>query len=312
MVNYYLFFTFISRINYYARQHVLLRIWFYVVLLMFTSVNHAVPPVIRFAPLIQENQSIAIEQFKDFAEYLSQALSVQIEWVFLTDYAAVLKAFQQGKIDLAYLGPLPYVLLKRNYTAAQPLACVVDTDGMATLRCALVSFNGEPPATVRDIVNMRIALTQPYSTCGYLNAAQLLAAAGRDLNGDGNRFDYVGSHSLAALGVVAGDYAVASIKMSIAQRYAHLNLKILAISPPYPGFSLVVNTATVNQPLQTVLQQVLLSLTPSNKPELMHWGLPLRYGLVPPEQCGDYTQIDDALKLISWPLPSGMINTKQP
>ncbi|MBB1073497.1 PhnD/SsuA/transferrin family substrate-binding protein [Rhodoferax sp. 4810] len=266
--------------------------------------------MIRFAPLIQENQSIAIEQFKDFVNYLSQALSVRIEWVFLTDYAAILDEFQHGNIDLAYLGPLPYTLLKRTYTAAQPLACVADADGMATLRCALVGFNGEPPATVHDIVNMHIALTQPHSTCGYLNAAQILTAAGRDINGDGNWFSYAGSHSIAALGVVAGDYAVASIKMSIAQRYAHLNLKILAISPPYPGFSLVVNTATVNKSLQIALQQALLSLTPIQKPELMQWGLPLRYGLLPPEQCGDYTQIDNALKLIPWPLPADVINTK--
>jgi phosphonate transport system substrate-binding protein len=262
---------------------------------------------IRFAPLPLETPKIVHEQFSGLADYLSERANVDIVWVSLDSNTKVVDQFRAGAIDLAYLGPLPYVILARDYQGARPLACFRDTDGAAGYTCSLVTF-ADSGLTLERLKGVRFGLTQPYSTCGYLAASQMLAAAGLSLTADGNSFSYAGNHSEAALGVVEGRYDVAGIKTSIAARYRHLGLDVIATSPSYPGFSLVANAATLDQTTIDRLQEALLRLDPGAQPALAErmktWGDQIRHGTVPPGEC-DYSGVAAALTQVPWPIPTG-------
>jgi phosphonate transport system substrate-binding protein len=263
--------------------------------------------VVRFAPLPLEHHKIVQEQFQGLADYLEEAAGVEIEWVRFTDNASIVAAFCAGRVDLAYLGPVPYVILSRDCPQARPLACVRDADGAAAYTCSLVVF-GDSGLTLEGLKGVSFGLTQPYSTCGYLASSEMLATVGLTLDRDGNRFSYAGNHSEAALGVARGKYDVAGIKTSIAARYSHLNLNVIATSPPYPGFSLVANAATLDPGTLDRLQQALLRLDPATYPDLVErtktWGDPVRNGTVPTEQC-DYSRVAAALERLPWPIPAG-------
>lgn len=260
---------------------------------------------LRFAPLPLEDRKIIYEQFYGLVEYLQEATGRPIEFVQLTDYADIIEQFSGNKIDLAYLGPLPFVLLKKDFAAAEPLACFRDASGEASYTCSLVTF-GASGLAVEDLKGVHFGLTQPYSTCGYLAVTEMLRPVGLSLQRDGNRFSYAGSHSEAALGVVRGEFEVAGVKTAIAQRYAHLDLVSVAQSEPYPGFTLVGNAETVDAATLGRLQDALRRLRPEGNPGfeslVRGWGKQLLQGTVPPRDC-DYSGISSALRYIPSPIP---------
>ena len=260
---------------------------------------------LRFAPLPLEDRKIIHEQFQGFTNYLSDSVKQPFNWVYLTDYADIIEQFSQEQIDLAYLGPLPYVILKRQFPDAEPLACFREADGSPSYTCSLVSYGGSGLA-LENLKGVHIGLTQPYSTCGYLAVTQMLGRAGLALDRDGNRFTYAGSHSAAALGVAQGKYDVAGVKTVIAERYAHLDLTSVATSSHFPGFTLVANSRTVPAETIAALRQALLELDPSGKPAhkklMASWGKHIRNGAVAAEQC-DYSGVDGTLDSLPWPIP---------
>jgi len=263
--------------------------------------------VIRFAPLPEEDTKIVHEQFQGLADYLQEETGLSIRWVRLRDYADIVEQFRAGDIDLAYLGPLPYVILARDHAPTRPLCCFRDADGAAAYTCSLVVYGGSG-LTLDRLKGVRFGLTQPYSTCGYLAASRMLATVGLSLTGDGNSFRYAGSHSEAALGVVQGRYDVAGIKTAIAGRYQHMDLDVIATSPAYPGFNLVANAATLDAATIERLQTALLRLDPKARPGLAErmkgWGNPVRHGTVPPNEC-DYSGVAGDLADLPWPIPAG-------
>ena len=260
---------------------------------------------IRFAPLPLEDPKIIHEQFGGLMDFLQQQTGLTLRWTPFADYLDILTAFRRGELDLAYLGPLPYVILRRDDPAARSLACFRDADGAAAYTCSMVAFAGSG-VDLAQLDGRRIGLTQPFSTCGYLAVSEMLSRAGTSLEQDGVRYDYAGSHSRAALGVVRGDYDLAGVKTSIAHRYTHLNLDIVAESRPYPGFTLVANTETLGEHELDLLARALARLDPDLNPGYAGltagWGKQIENGTVPPERC-DYSGIRTTLEQLPWPIP---------
>lgn len=264
----------------------------------------AEPTRVRFAPLPLEDEKIIREQFIGLISYLEEQAGIRIEWHFYRDYADIIAAFTNAQLDLTYLGPLPYVILRRETPAARPLCCFRDRDGAADYTCSLIAFADDAlrPEAVRGL---RVGLTQPYSTCGYLGVSAMLHAAGRDLEDDGNQYEYAGSHSAAALGVARGRYDVAGVTTAIARRYAHLNLDAIAESEPYPGFTLVANTATLSDSVANRLERALLELSvdnPAHAKRMSSWGQPLGNGTVAASRCR-YESVAATLERLPWPIP---------
>ena len=98
---------------------------------------------------------------------------------------------------------------------------------------ALVAL-ADTPVNLQGLQNKRIALTQPLSTCGYLSVSGLLRERKSSL--EKNRYRYLNKHDAVALAIIRGEYDLGGLKTAIGKRYTHLGLKILAETPPFPGF----------------------------------------------------------------------------
>ncbi len=260
---------------------------------------------LRFAPLPLENKNVIHEQYQGLLSYLSAQTGHNLRMKFYRDYAEIIEAFTNNEIDIAYLGPLPYVILKKQFAKQEPIVCFRDTEGEASYTCSLVVF-GDSGLTLHSLHGVHIGLTQPYSTCGYLAVSEMLDDVGLSIDHDGNSADYAGSHSQAALGVIRGEYDVAGVKTAIAKRYAHLGLKTIAESKTYPGFALIANTNTMNSEEIRSIRDVLLKLDPAQSAEnrklTERWGSQFRNGAVTPEHCR-YSTVYDALERLPWPIP---------
>jgi len=260
-------------------------------LVLGSATVHARPLV--FAPLPMENRETVIKQFMPLASYLGQVLDREIVFDINDGYDRILEKFRQGEIDLAYMGPLPYVALKNGDEHAVPLVHFNEPSGEPFYTCALISLADKVVDTSR-VVNRRIALTQPLSTCGYLSASGLLRERGSDLAK--NLYRYLNKHDAVAMAVVRGEFDLGGLKTAIARKYAHLGLAILAETRPLPSFALVGNAGTLSAEDMDAVREALARLEPSGKDRemLQVWGDNIRHGAVPARD-EDYTPVRDLL-----------------
>lgn len=234
--------------------------------------------VLTFGPLPMEDPATVIQGVRPMLTYLETALGVRIRVAYSADYGELLGRFASGEIDVAYLGPLPYLALRDRYPQAEPLVHFLEASGRPTYTCALVRWGDDLPGSP-----LRVALTQPLSTCGWLSTAALLHQQGHDL-GD-SRYRYLDTHDAVALAVVRGEFDLGGLKTAIARRFDHLGLRIVAETAPLPSFALVANGGTLPAELRQALRQALVSLEAKGRDAAMlgQWGAAIRHGTVAAE-----------------------------
>lgn len=241
--------------------------------LIWPGVLHAAEPL-RFASLVLEDREAMIREFSPLLKWMEQGIGRPVRIVLHEHYDDILDAFAKRQIDLAYLGPLPYVRLRDRYPFAEPLIRFNEVDGSAGYRCVLAAFRGDA-VKLAGLRQKTIGLTQPLSTCGPLSVDALLRKqAGFGL--EQTRQRVLGSHQNVAQAIVGGDVAAGGLKESIAKKYAGLGLEVLASTDPLPGFALIVNRATLNETQVAAMSRHLLSAPPS---VYRRWGESLRHGM---------------------------------
>jgi len=250
------------------------------IFLPLSSVFAATPSsTLRFSPLPMLSEHLVKEQFLSFCSSLSELTCQNVSLIYKKDYQDLLKALHNDELDLAYLGPLPYVMARKTDPDIIPVVRFLDKHQKATYTCSLVTFGHNHPNLDADYPT--IALTQPYSTCGYLVTESLLSPYQHSLNDC--PYTYVGDHEQAALAVIRGDAALAGVKTTIARRYENLGLTILDESAPLPGFLLVANRRTLDPATIDQLRSDLLSLNhafSADQKEKPEWGKMIRYGMI--------------------------------
>lgn len=228
---------------------------------------------LTFAPLPLEDIKTIHTQFSPMIRYLEKKLNVKIKIDYNNSYDSILDKFIAGKIDFAYLGPLPFISLESKYKDTVPLVNFKNKKGEISYTCSLVSFISNRKK-IKDILNDKIALTQPLSTCGYLFVNDILKKSNSNI--EKNKYKYIGRHDKVALSVIRDEFSFGGLKTSIAKEYYHLGLQEIGISKPIPNFILVGNSKTLSKELLLNIKKSMLSIT---KKELSLWHKSIKYGV---------------------------------
>lgn len=202
-------------------------------------------------------------------------------------YEKIIRGFVEGRIDLAILGPLPYVSLHHQEPNAVPLVRFREADGRDHYRCVLVAFADEA-RPLAQYAGARLALTQPFSTCGYFGAATLLEQAGVAI--DSTRYQFLGAHDQVGIKVAAGRFDIGVLKDDIARRFESLGLVPLARSQPLPGFTLIANANTLDVATRERIRAGFIARQAGEPARLDSWPRHLRQGATPAADA-DYQQI---------------------
>jgi len=230
-----------------------------------TFLEAKVGNVIHFAPLPTKSPSQNVKDFLPINKFLKEKLSLHINYVYKKDYQDILDGFKDGTIDMAYLGPLPFISLRKDYAYAEPIVTFKQSNGSSKYRCVIAKFRGDKFDKNKQI---KVALTQSLSTCGYLMTSILLKDKFHiDLKNQ--KYKYTMSHTNALISVVKGQFLLAGAKKRIAKKFKSLGMEIIAQSEFLPGFSLVVNTKTLTTKQITDIQNVLLDVP---KEKYKSWG----------------------------------------
>ena len=214
---------------------------------------------IRFAPLPMENLDAMTRAYLPFMDFLETELKTPFEMVYKKSYQDLISGFSKGEIDLAYLGPLPYVVLKTQYPQAEPLATFLDSDGQSTYTCSLIEFAGNP-VNLNNEQLPQATLTQPLSTSGYLAVESLLNKTDKSLEQTEFNYQFIGSHTQVAEQVVLGTFQLGGVKTEIGRRHQHLGIRILKETDPMPGFLMVANSQTLSTQQIADIKALILSI----------------------------------------------------
>jgi phosphonate transport system substrate-binding protein len=232
---------------------------------------------------------------------LAQISGRKVSQRFFDDHSDVLNALLNDEVDMAFLGPLPYLTLSKKDPSFVPIGQFLNSHGEFTYTCALVTYDcmtGDSDSQIPQ----KIALTQPYSTCGYLMTESLLTSLGLSLTT--TPYEYIGPHDECALRVIRKEVDLAGMKTSIAKKYSSLGLQVLAESSPIPSFLLVANSRTVSAEMIHDIQKKLLALDPLHNVNdfeiTKNWSELIRYGAVELHR-DSFHEVEQVLSVISIP-----------
>ena len=96
------------------------------------------PANIRVALLPDENASTIIQNAQPLKKYLEQTLGKTIEIIVTTDYSSMIEAMRFGRIEVAYFGPLSYVLAKSKAPGIEAFAVGV-SKGSPTYKSIIIA-----------------------------------------------------------------------------------------------------------------------------------------------------------------------------
>lgn len=172
--------------------------------------------------------------------YLEKRLGIPVELVVGANYAATGEALRFGRIDIAYLGPVTYLLRARSARLepfARPSHAVVGP----SFQAVVIVPADSPAKTLADLKGGEIAFGDPASTSGtWVPRYQLLEAglvAGRDYT-----LRVLGAHDAVALAVVNRKVAAGGLSKPIYDRLLGEGkidpkaVRVLAPSAPIPEY----------------------------------------------------------------------------
>ncbi|MFG1431989.1 phosphate/phosphite/phosphonate ABC transporter substrate-binding protein [Xanthobacter sp. V2C-8] len=172
--------------------------------------------------------------------YLEKKLGMPVELVVGANYAATGEALRFGRIDIAYLGPVTY-LLRARASKLEPFARPSHAVAGPTFQAVIIVPKDSPAQALKDLKGTEIAFGDPASTSGtWVPRWQLLDA------GLASDRDYtlrvLGAHDAVALAVASRKVAAGGLSKPIYDRLIKEGkispdqVRVLAVSPPIPEY----------------------------------------------------------------------------
>ena len=167
-----------------------------------TTTTTASPSKLVVALLPDEDAATIIQDNQALAQHLKESLDKDIELVVTTDYSSMIEAASNGRLDLAYFGPLSYVLAKTK-SDLEPFAARLK--GGSTTYTSIIIGNVEARVdNVAAIEGTTVAFGDPASTSSRLFPELTLANQG--LKSEENyEAVFLGAHDAVALAVQNGN-----------------------------------------------------------------------------------------------------------
>jgi phosphonate transport system substrate-binding protein len=203
------------------------------------SEDRADPPHLKVALLPDENASTVIANNEKLKEYLEKQLDKEIELVVTTDYSSMIEAMRHGRLDLAYFGPLSYVLARQK-CAIEPFAAL-KSKGSTTYQAVLIGNVAQGIKTLDDVKDKDVAFGDTASTSSHLIPKAMLAEKGLKAGLD-YREHFVGAHDAVALTVQNGKAQAGGLSKPIFEMLVERGtinrdkVKVLQESRPYPQY----------------------------------------------------------------------------
>ena len=220
------------------------------------------PSKLVVALLPDESAATVIQNNKGLETYLENKLNRDIELFVSTDYSSMIEVASKGRLDLAYFGPLSYVLAKTK-SNIEPFAAL-EKDGKNTYQ-ALVIGNAESGIDSYEKIEGKImAYGDQASTSSHLIPKSMLKEKGLKA-GENYEEVFVGAHDAVAVAVANGKAEAGGLSkpifMGLIEKGTIDKNKVIVIaeSKPFPQYPWTMRS-DLDPELKTQIQQAFLEL----------------------------------------------------
>lgn len=223
------------------------------------------PPALVFA-VVPSLQPVNLQQsYQPMLKMLNKEIGREIRVQYATDYAAVITGLREGRIHIAALGSLSYVLAKQQGVQMTLVAAQAKDKGQPPVYHSYgITPVGSPIKTLADFRGKRICFADRYSTSGYLYPSAGLLDVGIQPEHDITPV-FAGGHDASVLAVAsrqcdAGFAFDSLVERQLIEQHQIQPGKIVTVwkSEPIPGGPIVIAnglTPQLRQQLTTALQQ---------------------------------------------------------
>lgn len=197
------------------------------------------PATLKVALLPDENASTVIKNNQPLKQLLEKELGKKIELVVTTDYSSMIEAMRHGRLDLAYFGPLSYVLARQK-SQIEPFAALKQK-GTMTYQSVLVANTAAGITKPADVAGKNVAYGDMASTSSHLIPKSILAEAGLHA-GVNYQEHFVGAHDAVAMAVQNGHAQAGGLSKPIFESLVQrgvvdpAKVKVIAESKPFPQY----------------------------------------------------------------------------
>jgi len=203
------------------------------------------PKTLRVALLPDENAATIIQNAQPLKAHLEKTLNRNVEIVVTTDYSSMIEAMRFGRIDVAYFGPLSYVLAKSK-SEIEAFAVGV-TNGSPTYTSVVITQTDSPVRKIADLKDKTVAYGDIASTSSHLVPRAMIEDAGLVANRD-YKTVYVGAHDAVARAVETGKVNAGALSRPIYEtllKSGRINpekVRILAETKPIPNYPMAMQS----------------------------------------------------------------------
>jgi phosphonate transport system substrate-binding protein len=171
-----------------------------------------------------------LERFTPLMNYLSEGLDKPVILRVAKNYESHIELVGKDQVDIAYLGPAPYVKLVKNY-GHKHLLVKIQVNGKSTFRGAIIVSKHSPIKTLADLRGKGFAFGSPNSTMSHFVPRFVLWKAGITLD-QLSHYQFLKYHENVVLGVLLGEFEAGALKKDIFNQYAVEGIKLLTWTPP--------------------------------------------------------------------------------
>lgn len=172
-------------------------------------------PVLRVTAIPDEAPTELVRKFEPLGAYLSSRLGMEVKFLPVTDYPAVVEGLAGGHVDLAWLGGFTFVQARKRTGTAIPL---VQRAEDARFHSKFITLPGSGIRSLADLKGKKLAFGSVSSTSGHLMPRFFLMKAGIDPDKDLARYAFSGAHDATVKWVEAGKVDAGALNESVWQK----------------------------------------------------------------------------------------------
>lgn len=223
--------------------------------------------VLRVSAIPDEAPTQLQRKFKPLGEYLAAKTGMKVEFVPVSDYAAVVEGLASKKLDLAWLGGFTFVQARiRSDGGVTPL---VQRAEDAKFTSKFIVPTDSPITTLADLKGKTFVFGAPSSTSGHLMPRYFLLKDGIVPERDFKTVAYSGAHDATLAFVAAGRAEAgvlnASVLAELTEKHSPnaAKVRVLATTPPYYDYNWTVRPG-MDPALQKKITDAFLALDPAD------------------------------------------------
>ncbi|MBY5971099.1 putative selenate ABC transporter substrate-binding protein [Ferrimonas balearica] len=240
-------------------------------LLMTAAATPAAADTLYFSAIPDDDESRLVERFGAVADYLSDELGVEVQYVPVKSYAAAVTAFRNDQIQLGWFGGLSGVQARALVPGSTAIAQGAEDAEFVTYFIANDATGLEPSEDFPDIAGRSFTFGAQGSTSGRLMPEYYIreetGEAPEDVFSD---VGFSGDHGQTLRLVASGAYEVGALNYSVYELAESEGAPevdqttVIWQTPPYPDYNWTIRgdvDGRFGEGFTAKVQEALLSLT---------------------------------------------------